>query len=47
MSDNAVLVRDRKQGVIVRIRTAREPAKLRVCRACRRIHIAPATCRSA
>lgn len=47
MPDSAILVRDRKQGIIVRIRPRREPAKLRVCRACGRIHIAPATCRSA
>ena len=39
MTTNAVLVRDRITGGIVRLRLRDEPVKLRLCRACLRPHI--------
>ena len=38
MTKLAVLVRDRETGGIVRLRIHAEPVKLRVCRACGRVH---------
>jgi hypothetical protein len=38
MTTNAVLVRDRESGDIVRLRLRDEPLKLRLCRACFRAH---------
>jgi ribosomal protein S14 len=46
MTKQAVLIRDRETGGIVRLRILDEPAKLRVCRICLRAH-AEAGCPSA
>ncbi len=44
MSEISVLVRDRADRRIIRIRTRAEPAKLRVCRRCRAVHAPRAIC---
>ena len=48
MTKHTVIVRDRADGRIVRLRQSDEPAKMRVCRACRRVHEhSAAACRHA
>ena len=48
MPEKAVIIRDRTTTRILRIRTRTEPAKLRLCRACRKVHTrAAAPCRAA
>jgi hypothetical protein len=47
MVESAVLVWDRKRKRITRVRTRREPVKVRLCRLCLRAHPATQTCRAA
>ncbi len=47
MTEMAVLVWDRKRKRIIRVRTRREPVKVRLCRLCLRAHPPAQTCRAA
>jgi len=48
MTRDSVIVRDRADGHIVRLRPLDEPVKMRVCRGCGRVHTAaPAACSAA
>ncbi len=47
MIEMAVLVWDRKRKRITRVRTRREPVKVRVCRLCMRAHPVTQACRAA
>ncbi len=47
MTEQAVLVWDRKRKRITRVRPRREPVKVHVCRTCLRAHSATQACRAA
>jgi hypothetical protein len=48
MTQESVIVRDRTDGRIVRLRPLDEPVKMRVCRDCGRVHATvPARCAAA